>query len=167
MLRQIKTRRRCKRPWYGKPVLEVYMGTIPQEQTCSRCKQTKFVSLFPVNKNALSGYGSHCRECANLDSKEYRARRRSETSIKRRQRHYLQAYDISLRDYFQMLETQQGCCAICQTPAEHESSLFVDHNHTTGIVRGLLCPDCNKGIGFFRDNPSFLEQAARYVAYRK
>jgi hypothetical protein len=55
-------------------------------------------------------------------------------------------------------EQQNGLCAICGLPEEH-----VDHDHVTGQVRGLLCAGCNKGLGFFRDSPQLLRQAAEYL----
>lgn len=57
----------------------------------------------------------------------------------------------------------QGCrCAICGSP-RGARSLHVDHDHTTGKVRALLCGNCNKGIGNFQEDPDLLLAAAMYV----
>ena len=73
-------------------------------------------------------------------------------------------YGITLAHYDEMLERQENTCAICGlTPEENGKRLCVDHNHETGEVRGLLCDDCNRGIGTFRDNPVSLARAAEYL----
>ncbi len=74
-------------------------------------------------------------------------------------------YGISLEDYEAMVAEQGGGCAICkQGPrGKRYSSLVVDHCHDTGIVRGLLCDHCNRGLGLFGDNPETLEAAALYL----
>jgi hypothetical protein len=85
-------------------------------------------------------------------------------------------YGITQEDYMLMLEAQKGVCKICGNPPrlkdhkvnkDNSTYLHVDHDHTTGRVRGLLCGRCNKGLGQFRDNPEFLAKAALYVrSYR-
>ena len=70
-------------------------------------------------------------------------------------------YGMTLEEYDDMSIEQGGRCAICnQTGAK----LFVDHDHTTGNVRGLLCHLCNCGIGFFREDTSSMHSAIRYLA---
>ena len=59
-----------------------------------------------------------------------------------------------------MMAEQKGLCAICQTQLEESN---IDHDHTTGEVRGLLCTPCNLGIGMFKDNPDVLNRAIRYL----
>jgi hypothetical protein len=63
-----------------------------------------------------------------------------------------------------MWELQEGRCAICKSPlSEGQKGHAVDHCHTTGTVRGLLCPSCNLGLGKFRDDPQLLSEAVRYL----
>ncbi len=64
-----------------------------------------------------------------------------------------------------MLATQGGRCAICETdePRGRHSTFNVDHNHETGVVRGLLCCDCNLSIGKLGDDPARLRAAADYL----
>ena len=71
-------------------------------------------------------------------------------------------YGISLQEYDRLCELQNNVCAIC-LKRKGEEMLIVDHNHKTGKVRGLLCSDCNKGLGFFRDNSELLEKARVYL----
>lgn len=58
----------------------------------------------------------------------------------------------------QMVALLEKSCAICGAASEH-----IDHNHATGKVRAALCGHCNKGLGYFRDNPEVLVAAAQYV----
>jgi len=71
-------------------------------------------------------------------------------------------FGITLEDYNNMLESQNHKCKICGGTDEHQA-LSVDHCHTTGRIRGLLCNDCNRGIGMFKDNPSTLQSAIKYL----
>lgn len=58
-----------------------------------------------------------------------------------------------------MQEKAAGRCQICHK----ETALHIDHDHSTGQVRGLLCNSCNGGLGAFKDNPDFLHEAVRYL----
>lgn len=77
-----------------------------------------------------------------------------------RRKYLLSQYGISVDDYNQMYEFQNGRCAICGTWYE---KLSVDHDHRTGKVRKLLCGTCNTGLGLFKDNPKILKMAATYI----
>ena len=77
---------------------------------------------------------------------------------------YLQTnYGITLKDYNFLLEKQNEKCKICNNECPTGKSLAVDHNHETGKVRGLLCKNCNIGLGMFFDNLDFLESAVLYL----
>jgi hypothetical protein len=75
-------------------------------------------------------------------------------------------YRIRLSDYMKMYEEQDGRCAICLIAPTGENSwdkLCVDHDHSTGKVRKLLCRECNWGLGKFADDPERLLAAAAYL----
>lgn len=74
----------------------------------------------------------------------------------------LSTFDISLTDYKMMLDLQCNSCAICKLP-ENGKDLSVDHDHSNGRVRGLLCNKCNTGIGMFFDNTNLLKNAIDYL----
>jgi hypothetical protein len=77
-------------------------------------------------------------------------------------------FGITLQEYNAMLEQQDNTCAICKNPETDENvSLAVDHCHTTGKVRGLLCSNCNRGLGLFRDLVGNLENAIKYLEENK
>jgi hypothetical protein len=74
-------------------------------------------------------------------------------------------YDITLKRYDELLGKQGGVCAICKKleVTRHTKRLVVDHDHTTGKVRGLLCHRCNCGLGYFKDSQKHLEDALAYL----
>jgi len=83
---------------------------------------------------------------------------------KERARKLKQRYGVSAEEWTAMFENQKGCCAICNTHQKDlKKSLCVDHCHSTGKVRGLLCDRCNKSIGAFEDNIQLLDNAKSYL----
>lgn len=80
----------------------------------------------------------------------------------------LKGYKLLPKDYSIKMEEQGGVCAICGKAEEKRKSLCVDHNHATGEVRGLLCSQCNLGIGNLKESEEILESALRYLrTYKK
>ena len=79
--------------------------------------------------------------------------------------HTLRNYGLSVADYDRMLSAQGGRCAICRsgTP-QGRGRWHIDHDHITNQVRGLLCNNCNRGIGFLADDPETIKRAWAYVA---
>jgi hypothetical protein len=77
----------------------------------------------------------------------------------------LRQYGMTHEEFISMLAEQGNCCRICHRIQNGDKRLFpvVDHNHLTGKVRGLLCDNCNTGIGYFSDNPQLLLAAADYL----
>jgi hypothetical protein len=81
-----------------------------------------------------------------------------------------QKYNLTPADYQQMHDEQGGVCAICKTPERdylngNPRKLAVDHCHTTGKVRALLCSTCNTSLGGFRDSPVLLQAAIEYLKH--
>ena len=73
-------------------------------------------------------------------------------------------YAITLDEYCTLLEKQKHCCMICKVHvSELSRNLCVDHDHTTGTVRGLLCSNCNTALGLLKDNTTLLENAVNYL----
>ena len=92
--------------------------------------------------------------------------------IDKRKSYKLRRYGITLCDYRELNEKQDGLCAICgnKETTRHQNGdikgLAVDHCHETGKVRGLLCYRCNTGIGKLMDDPKLLRKAANYLEGR-
>ena len=86
-----------------------------------------------------------------------------ESYYKSQLKNQLRKYGITLDDYNQMLDDQDGVCAICQNECPTGRRLSVDHDHETGEVRGLLCHGCNLGLGAFKDSVRGLQRAIQYL----
>lgn len=90
----------------------------------------------------------------------YRRVKENPVREKEKSRNYrLKQYGLSFEDYESMRTIQGNKCAICSK----ESYLHVDHDHETGNVRGLLCQQCNTGLGLFKDNVKNMESAVKYI----
>ena len=105
---------------------------------CSICQQHKMIDEFYE-------FNPYCRPCASGFNRSYK-------------------YGVPVEWYQEAYERQRGNCAAC---GEHFESLCVDHDHSTGAVRALLCDGCNKGIGCFRESVDAMAGAMAYLlSYR-
>lgn len=77
----------------------------------------------------------------------------------------LRYYGMTLQEWEERFIAQDGKCAVCHKPLDRSrpKDIHVDHNHVTGIVRGLLCASCNRGLGFFKEDPDILAAALDYL----
>lgn len=121
-------------------------------------------------KRNKSGYRSWCRECTKSRNNANYAETQSGTTKRRliaRKSHLKHKYGITIAEYDAMFADQGGVCAICQGTTKHKymqwSTLVVDHDHTTGQVRGLLCHPCNVLLGKAQDSATILRAAADYL----
>jgi hypothetical protein len=93
--------------------------------------------------------------------KEWHAAHRARELKKMKARRLWRHYQITPRLYAEMREAQRGLCAICGI--KPSKKLVVDHDHSTGHIRGLLCAQCNTGLGLFKDNARALHGAIEYL----
>lgn len=116
-------------------------------------------STTKVVNGRLVSNGAYCSKCNN---QRHRAKRpHSVTAGNLRAR-----YGIDIEEYERMFEEQGGVCSICNgSPIRggKETALCVDHCHSTGIIRGLLCWRCNGALGLFEDDPQRLANAILYL----
>jgi hypothetical protein len=137
------------------------------EKICSKCKLSKDISEF-TKRTDTGGFASWCKSCIREKNKE---KYDTELHWKRYLKHL---YNISAEEYYQMLEDQEGGCAICgKTPEEEGRKLAVDHDHaccpgkkSCGMcVRGLLCLICNRFVGNWENYPEVFQTGIpRYLA---
>lgn len=118
---------------------------------CTRCKVDKpgTSEFFPLHNRKKNGLDSWCRECRNSYRSEIR---------RGNYRHMI--CDDSLKD----LISSNKVCIICGNDGP---KLAVDHCHSTNKVRGILCMNCNQGLGKFKDDPELLEFARIYLLAAK
>jgi hypothetical protein len=89
--------------------------------------------------------------------KEYYLKTKRDIILKNR-------YGIDETIYNELFASQKGLCAICRADYNGATrNLDVDHDHKTGLIRGLLCNSCNRGIGYLQDDPVIVEDAAEYL----
>jgi len=122
---------------------------------CRDCGELKALDEFPRNKNSKDGRHTYCKPCHNARGKETYTRLYGGT----RHYHLLRRYGISATDVDELVKQQGGVCPLCG----RENPEHVDHDHDTGRVRGVLCFNCNGGLGQFRDSIDALENAVSYL----
>lgn len=128
---------------------------------CRGCKKLLPYTAFYKNKSGANGHEATCKQC--------RGQRRVANPISNRQAHIRKYYGLEWANYVALYEKQQGLCRICDKPmllyeSDKLQVAHVDHDHVTGVVRGLLCHFCNSGLGYFKDNQTLLQRAIDYLA---
>ena len=105
-------------------------------------------------------YEANKEEILKRSRRNYKKTR--ELKLVKHRHHVLKSrYGMTIEDYYKLLEKQNNKCSICKLEAI--KTLDVDHDHKTGVVRGLLCEGCNTGLGKFQDNPDLLGKALLYL----
>ena len=128
-------------------------------KTCTKCKLVKILDDFYSRNNRPDGKESECKSCSNLRKKQYRINNKEIIRAQNKKRN--PGWDINR--YNEYVELQDNQCAICGTNEPGLSDWSADHCHTTNQPRGLLCVRCNAGLGYFKDNPEYLQSAIDYL----
>lgn len=170
-----------KRAKRNKPRVRKQADPNATEKACSRCKEVKPLIAFSKNRASFDGFQPLCKECDaarkgrfhRTDPLRYRERNnqwKQENGARYRElqkRHYLKSkYGLTQDQYDTLFEQQGGRCAICRKEGKRVNGigpLEIDHDHTTGAVRGLLCRSCNMGIGIFCDDTDWMRAAITYI----
>ena len=151
-----------------------------KNRTCKLCNEYKDISNFQPQ-------GYQCRECRNKKQRAYWAalpedvrttrqmgveyqRKYREINSERvkelsRKTHIMRKFGITIEEYDAMSSAQNGVCAICENPCATGYKLAVDHNHTTGKIRALLCKNCNTAIGLLKENTDTMTKAIKYLEF--
>jgi len=147
-------------------------------KVCNRCKGDKEWSEFRLRSTGRPY--AYCKPCQNDYDAERQKKLRHEDPAyafewekrnkKRRisndyefRRNLRRHYSMTMDQYDAILKSQGGVCVICQQECNTGRRLAVDHSHETGSIRGLLCGNCNKGLGMFKDSIKLLENAIKYL----
>ena len=126
---------------------------------CSSCKLDLPETAFKKYKRGSQGLQAYCRSC----NRNAVMRHRQANPGYEKRRYLIREWGMTEGDYEAMLQQQGGCCLICGSLPKKGSRLHIDHNHQTGYIRGLLCYNCNDGLGRFRDSPELLHKAIAYL----
>ncbi len=122
---------------------------------CARCAQIKSIEEFGSNRADPSGRTTYCKPCHNRVMAEIKAKKHGST------RSYLLKlrYGLTEEDVAEVINRQARRCLICL----HTAPLHVDHDHSTGEIRGLICFRCNGGLGQFKDDAAVIRRAVDYL----
>lgn len=132
-------------------------------KACTKCKVVKELSEFSSSSRFKDGHMRMCKRCRVATRTEWRKANPEKATAERR-RDRLRKYGLTVQQYDDLLELQDGRCAIClKDQPGHHGRFVVDHDHLTGVVRGLLCHECNVGVGFFKDSQEKLLAAVAYL----
>jgi len=140
---------------------------------CKSCKNEYNKKYIKNNPEKKKKYAKNRKERSKQYRKENKEKRIEylkqwgrDNPEKKRAQKYRHRYGIDIQDYNKMLKEQGGVCKICKskTPKRKNAKYFaVDHCHTTGKVRGLLCYNCNSALGKLNDNAELLKKALDYL----
>lgn len=122
-------------------------------QLCPQCQRRRPLSHFVTGKNQRLGVQGRCAECRGIPPVA------PEVALMRETKYGILAWQqVALDAAF------GNQCAICSLPDVHRAVLHTDHDHSTGLVRGLLCGRCNRGLGSARDDSRTLRQTVVYLS---
>lgn len=122
----------------------------PKTRKCTTCKEVHPLETFPPSNREKWGHDYRCSRCSN--------RRKTVFNLKK-------YYGLTLDEYFQQLESQSYRCYICEKhQTEVQRPFHIDHCHTTGKLRALLCSQCNVAFGMLRESPRVMQRMIEYHA---
>lgn len=136
-------------------------------KTCSKCKTSKPLTEYSHKRPSgrKPGLQPRCKACAIEDSRDWYLANKERAKNTR----LLSEYGITLDQYYEMLSLQDNSCLICSSKFSFETASkrpCVDHCHIHGHVRGILCNECNRGLGYFHDDTKSLAKAIQYLKKR-
>lgn len=120
---------------------------------CNTCHVAKELNFFPKNSKGKFGRGQKCKLCSAKQSAKYLR--------ENYYRVYSNKFKCSEEEIKQVLA--RNTCDICGCLPKSTKRHSIDHDHQTGKIRGLLCDDCNTGLGKFKDDVGYLEDAINYL----
>lgn len=160
--------KQCKKCGVPKPLEEFYPAAGTKDGLrgdCKTCNADDKRRRYLADRQAAIARVKRWQQ-ANADrvNAVQRARRaRPEVKRRAREEHLKRKYGMTIEEYGEMLAAQGGGCFICGRPPRDDISLHVDHDHSTGQVRGILCFRCNNALADFQEDPGLLAKAADYL----
>lgn len=130
-----------------------------QNKICTHCEIEQPIENFCKSSFTASGYQFWCKSC----HKPIRRNRYLKDKNAPKRHKLMSKYKMTWEDYQIMISSQEGKCFICKKIPTHKNGLSIDHNHTTGKVRALLCSFCNVGLGNFKEDIEIMKNAILYL----
>ena len=121
------------------------VAPVGEIRKCYICGVEKTYANFLPSRSSPQGIRWECRECSKIRSK---------------QDYFKNTWGITIQELEEMKKAQDYKCAIC---GSNPKKLNIDHNHSTGYLRGLLCDGCNTAIGLLQDSESIVQSAVEYI----
>jgi hypothetical protein len=117
------------------------ISVVDGKKTCRQCGVEQPVEAFSKRKqNITTGIASYCKDCCAVLGREYRAKHPEKVREHMRRGHLRRNYGITIEQYEEMLQAQNGVCMICGGTCGTGKRLAVDHCHKSGAIRGLQHP---------------------------
>jgi hypothetical protein len=131
---------------------------------CLTCKEEKPLDQFNKRAQSKDGHSYHCRPCYRTQKNDYNKSRGPDYFRHNIIKRTATKAGVTVEYVLEQLKLQDYKCKICNRPeSELSKKLHVDHCHTTGKYRGMLCGPCNQALGLFKDDPQVLEKAIKYL----
>ena len=130
---------------------------------CTKCGVKKPLSDFYKDAIRKDGLRGPCKICDIKKSKSYREEFPEKAKNQVKSSKLKIKYGISLLQFKQMKLDQNNKCAICNSEFNNPKYTCVDHNHSNGKVRAILCHQCNTGLGMFKEDPKIFASALKYL----
>ncbi len=160
-----------------------------ETKVCIKCGVDQPIGNYSLRKEMKDGHINSCKKCGNAvrrkwrrdnpdrdraTDRRYSAKHRAKLRLRNAEwqrknkevtwKNSLKRYNISPDEWNDMFIEQGGCCAVCGIhQSKLKKRLHVDHNHSIGENRGLLCGNCNTAIGLMKDNPKIMRNAIKYL----
>lgn len=134
-----------------------------KSKICTKCKEEKPLNEFTTHKKGIDGKEPSCKQCRNKYHNKRYSEHKNEILAKSRaskRKYNIEKYGITLLDYEHKCLLLENKCEICGIICDR---LNIDHDHDTNKVRGLLCNNCNWGLGHFKDSVEKLQKAIDYL----
>lgn len=141
-----------------------YKDNSVTHKRCKKCGQVKLRKEYYKDNRRKDGITAYCKPCKLAKNQEWRNSNPDKYQKSVSDMRWVakkRRYGISKDDFLEMLYLQNNSCSICKI--QIDESAHIDHCHSTGKVRGLLCSNCNKGLGMFKDNIDILKSAIEYL----
>ena len=168
----MSTMKKCSKCLVEQPLANYHAHPkLTHHPRCKLCRAQQQREYYLANPDKFAAYKARARNETVEERAERIQKRKDDAPAKRKvaqwRIHIRNTLGVTPEMYDAMYVSQAGKCAICATtePGGKRERFCIDHCHTTGTIRGLLCVSCNSGLGYFKDDVDRLNAAMTYLRY--